>query len=136
MPSDPLAAVSWPALLHYAGKEELGYVRDADEWQLDPDLHAWPYGPADRLIDSDGRVFRLEFAGAGGPGRSSPSATADKVSMDAVLSLALGHLNARGIPAALLSAHLDGYPIAHRLRALVRYVGRHESGEAAEDVAE
>ena len=52
-------SVSWPAMLKYAGDDELVYVSDANEWLEDSDLSGCHYDESDVLVDSEGRQFAL-----------------------------------------------------------------------------
>ena len=56
-----LPSPCWPAVIRLAGSDELVFVRDRTVWAADPDLSRHPFRPDDRLIDSRGRCFTLDF---------------------------------------------------------------------------
>lgn len=114
-------------LLQYDGQAELGVVRDQEEWQLDPDLHAWPYGAGDRVIDSEGLEYQLIYDGARGPGVSSPVPTGERLRANDVQVLAEQHLAAVGAQVAWLEAYLADVPGGSRIRAMILYVSKVES---------
>lgn len=127
--------VAWPVLLHFDGQAELGVVRDLDEWQLDPDLYAWPYGEGDRVIDSEGLEYRLTCDGSRGPGVSSLEPTGGRLLPKDVQILAQAHLEAVGAEVAWLEAYLADVPGKSRIRATILYVSKVESSrpESTED---
>ena len=68
--------ISWPAILHYPGQDELEYIASANAWENDQQLHTLSFQTAGRLIDSHGRVFNLpdmEYQPGGSGFAASPS---------------------------------------------------------------
>jgi len=51
--------ITWPAIIKYAGEDELGYVADLTQWRGDAELHSFDYEPMDILIDSTGLIQHL-----------------------------------------------------------------------------
>src|SRR5262245_51709819 len=70
-----MMTVGWPAWVRFKGEAELLSVTNQTEWELDPDLHAWPYDADDRLVDSAGREFVIDFVGEPGKGIAVPVPT-------------------------------------------------------------
>lgn len=124
--------LEWPMLLQYAGGGEFEVVRSQDEWELDPDLHARPYQPEDRLIDSEGVEYRLVFTGSPGRGRNSLVPTARRYSPGEVESIAERHIESAGARPEWLSGHLRGIAAGQRIRATILYLSK----LAAADVSE
>jgi hypothetical protein len=54
-----LQKITWPAIIHYAGEDELTFISNDNEWASDSDLHFCAYSTQDRLIDCSGRLFSL-----------------------------------------------------------------------------
>jgi hypothetical protein len=52
-------AIIWPAIIHYHGQAELGFVFDQQSWENDQHLQVARYHASDELIDSVGRIYRL-----------------------------------------------------------------------------
>ena len=52
-------SISWPAILHYRGDDELDFVPDQSAWDEQQRHCAIGYQPGDRLIDSTGRCHLL-----------------------------------------------------------------------------
>jgi hypothetical protein len=124
--------LEWPMLLQYAGEEELEVVRSQDEWEIDPELHARPYQPEDRLIDSEGVEYRLVFAGSPGRGRNSLVPTGRRYSPGEVESLAARHIASVGAQPEWLAGHLRDIANGQRVRATILYLSK----LAAADVSE
>ncbi len=124
--------LEWPMLLQYGGEEELEVVRSQDEWDLDPDLHAKPYQPEDRLIDSEGVEYRLVFAGSRGRGRNSLVPTGRRYSPGEVESVAARHIASVGGQPEWLTGHLRDIADGQRIRATILYLSK----LAAADVSE
>lgn len=51
--------VTWPAVIHYHGEDELIYISSLAEWLNDTDLSQDSYAVEDRLIDANGTLFAL-----------------------------------------------------------------------------
>ncbi len=115
-------------LLQYAGKAELRVVRTRDEWEIDPDLHARRYKPADRLIDSEGVEYSLALEGS----RNEIVATGRRYRPEEFASIAETHIRAAGAQPEWLSAHLSGIADGHKIRASILYLAK----LAAADVSE
>jgi hypothetical protein len=49
---------TWPILLQYAGQAELEYVADAVQWQRMATEHHMHFHRGDRVIDSEGNLYR------------------------------------------------------------------------------
>ena len=124
--------LEWPMLLQYAGEEELEVVRSQDEWEIDPDLHARPYEPEDRLIDSEGVEYRLVFTCSPGRGRNSLVPTGRRYSPREVESMAERHIENAGAQPEWLAGHLRGIADGQRIRATILYLSK----LAAADVSE
>lgn len=52
--------INWPAVLKYHGEYELVFIENQEQWDKDPDLYYYAYDSADRLLDSDGILYRLD----------------------------------------------------------------------------
>lgn len=52
--------VIWPAVIRYDGDDELTYIGSAEEWKRDAESHLYHHTGDDRLIDSRGRIYRIE----------------------------------------------------------------------------
>jgi hypothetical protein len=116
-------SVTWPAVIKYASADQLVVVDDADEWQIDPELNAWPYQEGDRLIDASGTEYRFGFSGI--PGLEvSIEPTGQPVSPSAFREITEKHLAATGFPEEWLAEQLEGLPEAQHVRAAVLYVAR------------
>lgn len=50
--------IAWPVILQYAGQPELEYVEDALAWQQMADDHHMHFHRGDRVIDSEGNLYR------------------------------------------------------------------------------
>lgn len=126
----------WPMLLQCAGVAELGIVRTQDEWEIDPDLYARRYQADDRLIDSAGVEYRLEFRSAPGRGRNEIVATGRRYDSGEVVSLAVRHIESVGAQPEWLSGHLRDIADSQRIRAIILYLAKlaaADVSEAAED---
>ena len=55
----------WPALIKFEGDDELTYVASESEWQRDAESYLYGHRGDDVLIDSSGRVFRLDHMNDG-----------------------------------------------------------------------
>jgi hypothetical protein len=119
-------------LLQFAGEAELRVVRDQDEWELDPDLHARTYEAEDRLIDSAGVEYRLVFTGSPGRGRNSIVPTRRRYSHGEVESIAERHIKSVGAQPEWLAGHLRDIADSQRIRASILYLSK----LAAADVSE
>jgi hypothetical protein len=124
--------LEWPMLLHYAGEEELEVVRSQDEWEIDPELHARPYQPEDRLIDSEGVEYRLVFSGSPGRGRNSLVPSGRRYDPGEVESIAARHIASVGAQPEWLAGHLRDIAEGQRIRAIILYLSK----LAAADVSE
>jgi hypothetical protein len=118
---DPDAAeqVAWPAVVRRARAKELVLVRSLEEWRLDPELHARPFGADDRLIDSAGREYVLRSTA---PARAVVVATEARSTPAQLHELAERHLAASGRPAEWLAAFLSDVAEAQRWRATILYL--------------
>ena len=56
---------NWPALIKFEGDDELTYVASETAWLRDAESHLYGHRGDDVLIDSSGRVFRLDHTGDG-----------------------------------------------------------------------
>ena len=52
-------SITWPAIIHYTGQDELAFIADQANWACDPAWQRFQYRETDRLIDADGRICRL-----------------------------------------------------------------------------
>jgi hypothetical protein len=50
--------VNWPAIIKYAGDDELSFVQSLEELNKRPDLRGSTFNPGDVLIDATGKVYR------------------------------------------------------------------------------
>jgi hypothetical protein len=119
-------------LLQCAGDAELGIVRTRDEWEIDPDLHARRYQADDRLIDSAGVEYRLEFRSGAGRGRNEIVPTGRRYQPEEVASLAMRHIESLGARPEWLSSHLSEIGGSQRIWAIILYLAK----LAAADVSE
>jgi len=88
--------ISWPAILHYPGQDELEYIASANAWENDQQLHTLSFQTAGRLIDSHGRVFNLpdmEYQPGGNGFAPSPSqeAATETTTLEEVIELVRAH---------------------------------------------
>ena len=131
-PDGTAPRLEWPMLLLYAGEAEVGVVRDQDEWELDPELHARRYQPEDRLIDSAGVEYRPEFT----QGRNAIVPTGRRYGPKEVESIAERHIAGAGAQPEWLGAHLRDVAESQRIRASILYLSKLAAAgvsEAAED---
>ena len=49
----------WPAVIQYEGDDELIHVSSADAWQQDAEALLYNHHGNDRLIDSNGCIYKL-----------------------------------------------------------------------------
>ena len=116
MLNGPSVSVAWPAAIKFANEAELSIVRDQDEWQLDPDLSAWPYDERDRLVDSDGREHRIAWSGDRRRGTATPEATERVLSPEEVSTLFEGHLESIGVSLSAYRERVAKAPTNDRAR--------------------
>jgi hypothetical protein len=122
---DAWGQVLWPAVLRYAGADELSIVSNRDEWDIDPELHAWPYRDEDRLVDANGVEYRLGVtAGANAMGQATVEATGTKYSPAEFQQLVERHLKASGAPEGWLATYLADFQDGQRIRATMQYLLR------------
>lgn len=81
------ASIAWPAIIHYAGQDELAFVGDQVDWDKDPTRHRFQYRDTDRLIDADGRIYNLRHAN----GTALPVPTGRHASLHEVVDLVRTH---------------------------------------------
>ena len=55
----------WPAVIKYEGDDELTHIGSDAEWKRDAESYLYRHDGDNVLIDSGGRVFRLERTHAG-----------------------------------------------------------------------
>lgn len=122
---------AWPTLLQYANEGGLRVVRDQDEWELDPELHAQPFRPEDRLIDSTGLEYRLVFTGSPRRGRNAIHPTGHGHGAAEVQAIAERHVVSLGAQPEWLTAHLKDIPNGHRIRAIILYLAKLAAAEAS-----
>jgi protein structure with unknown function len=127
---------AWPALVRYAGRAELRVVRDQDEWELDPGLHARPFGAEDRLIDSAGLEYGLVFGGCSGSARNSIQPTGRRHSSSEVQSIAERHIESVGAQPEWLAGHLRDIADSHKIRATILYLAKLAAADAAASVGD
>lgn len=53
--------ISWPSIIHHKGEDDLLFISDGKEWNIDPDLYYHPYCEGDVMIDCDGQIFELPY---------------------------------------------------------------------------
>lgn len=81
------ASVAWPAIIHYAGQDELAFVGDQADWDKDATWHRFQYRDTDQLIDADGRIYKLRHAN----GTALPVPTDRHASLIEVVDLVRTH---------------------------------------------
>jgi hypothetical protein len=128
--------VEWPAVLIYAGEDELLVIGDGDEWLLDPALHVQPYDDRDRLVDSNGVEYRFGYEGAAGEGRASLAATGVRLTPAEFQEIAARHVTASGAPGEWLAAHLQDIPDSQKIRSAIRYVERVDADHTGDGLEE
>lgn len=121
---NPWKRVAWPAVLRYAGQPALAVVSSQDEWDLDPDLHSWPYQEEDRLVDSNGAEFRIVFMDIAVPGGWVVEATGKTYGVAEFQDVVEQHLAAVGTPEEWLSEYLRDFQEGQRIRAALQYIAR------------
>jgi hypothetical protein len=89
-------SVKWPAWIRFSNEAELLLVADQAEWNADPDLHAWSYDAADRLVDSAGYEFAITFSGEPGTGKAVPVPTGVRLEAEQVRTALRLHSRAVG----------------------------------------
>ena len=112
----------WPAFIHYSLEPSLTFVSDGVEWDSDPDLSAWPYELADRLIDADGWEYRLLFVGRPGRGRVTLEGTGTQLGPVQLSALVEGHLLAAHRSVSDYRAYLERRGPSESTRAIVEYL--------------
>src|SRR5262245_31351652 len=117
--------VAWPAVLKYSRSDALVVVDNQDEWDIDPELNAWPYDEDDRLIDSDGIEYRPAFGGSAPAGKAGLEPTGTAWTSSLFAPLAEKHLTLAGVPTEWLTAHLAEIPEPQKVRAAIQYVVRY-----------
>ena len=83
--------VTWPAFIKFGDESRLLYVSGQHEWDIDPDLHGEPYGPQDKLVDSEGREHALVWFSEGEQGAVRPVASGSRVSPQQISAWLEGH---------------------------------------------
>ena len=53
--------VSWPAIIHYEGDDELSYVENEHDWLNNEVFHRGLYNQGDQLVDSEGQVYSIDY---------------------------------------------------------------------------
>ena len=53
--------ITWPVVLRFYSEDELLFVSDKNEWDIDPDLFCHPYDERDTVIDSEGKIYGLRY---------------------------------------------------------------------------
>lgn len=122
---DTWARVLWPAVLQYAGADEVAVVSSRDEWDVDPELHAWPYRDEDRLVDANGIEYRLGVAaGANAMGEVMVVPTGTQYSPADFQQVVERHLKVAGAPDGWLAAYLEEFQDGQRIPATMQYLLR------------
>ena len=85
--------ITWPAVIKYAGDNELEYVASQAEWENDPALSGFRYSESDQLIDSAGVIYSLED---GSDGTVLVKDTGDKITLDQMTILVREHASELG----------------------------------------
>jgi len=135
-PDGAAPRLEWPMLLQCAAEAELRVVRDQDEWELDPDLHARKYRPEDRLIDSAGVEYRLELSVSPGRGRNAITPTGRRFGPAEVQSIAERHIAGVGAQPEWLAGHLRDIAEGLRIRATILYLSKLAAADASEAAEE
>lgn len=60
-----MSYIQWPAIILYAGDDELTLVRSQQGWDSDDGFMQTVYAPDDMLIDSTGNAFRISSVNGG-----------------------------------------------------------------------
>jgi protein structure with unknown function len=136
MNGSPKPRIAWPAVLAYAGADQLCVVDNQDEWDVDPELHAWPYRDEDRLIDSKGIEYALEPTGRLGADAVRFVPTGKVLSAGEMRERVAGHLRAIKTPEEWLDAYLQEFSEALRVSAALQYVARLEKADEAGETGE
>ena len=84
--SQPVS-ITWPAIIHYTGQDEVEFVADQANWDHDPTWHRFQYRETDQLIDADGRIYQLRHAN----GMALPVPTGRYSSLHEVVDLVRTH---------------------------------------------
>ena len=114
-----------PAFIEHGGEADLAYVSNGEEWELDPDLSAWPYSPKDRLIDSEGWEYRLLFLGVPKQGRVIPDATGVRLASAQMSALVERHLLSTGHSVDDYRGHMEKRFHEEGTLAIVEYLRDH-----------
>lgn len=86
------ANIAWPAMLHYAGQDELAYLADMAAWgRFTSQSHA-PFHRGDRVIDSEGRLYRPVAHGD----HVSLESLGDRIGLQEAIALIRRHQAAAG----------------------------------------
>lgn len=100
--------IRWPAVIQYAGQAELAYVADAASWQQQAGHR---YRRDDRLIDADGRCYRLDQRAQD---QAQPQAEAEPLTLAQATALLRAHTAQQG---ECCSAKLHATSIAQAWQA-------------------
>ena len=80
--------INWPAIIKHSGDDELIYIRDQMQWDIETELHSFEYIVTDCLIDSSGHVFDLTNRE---DGVVRPKAKTDVIELKVILGLVKAH---------------------------------------------
>jgi hypothetical protein len=116
---DALATLAWPVVIKHAGDDELSYVESRAHWQAEPCLCHYHYMHADRLIDTHGRLYQLQFDNR--IGSNLVIATGEVISIAEFSALTQMHL-ARLAQCCISKAVFSDFARAFQLIASTRHV--------------
>jgi hypothetical protein len=80
--------INWPAVISVHGDDELIYIPSEIEWVNHPEWSAVNYDNEDILVDSRGRVYRIDDLIGG---TVQPAATDQKISVTQLVTLVQRH---------------------------------------------
>ena len=80
--------INWPAIINVDGDDELTYVASHAQWINHPEWSAEEYAADDVMIDSAGRVYRLDNMING---CVLPTATGQVISVNQLITLVQRH---------------------------------------------
>lgn len=85
--------ITWPAIIKFAGDNELSFVATQSEWENDEDLISFRYDPEDQLIDSEGVIYSLNDDKEG---VVNPKNTGEKIGLADITILIREHASELG----------------------------------------
>ena len=83
----------WPVLIHYANDPELDLITSQEEWNKREDIRLTGLQPEDKIIESNGQVFKLPIDENAA---KVPLFSGDQVKLEELLGLIKAHMSESG----------------------------------------